>query len=150
MTSEIREILPPTTGSAFPALSVLRPAFADETDFVRVVDEVQRREGYRLVGVFEPGHPTATAVAGFRIRHALSFGRHLYVDDLSTIMSARRQGYGRFLLDWLFEEAQRLGCTQVHLDSGVGLDRADAHRLYLNSGMVITAHHFAILFHHAK
>jgi hypothetical protein len=46
-------------------------------------------------------------------------------------------------MDWLGEEAQRLGCDQLHLDSGVGIDRADAHRLYLNSGLVIAAHHFA-------
>ena len=49
------------------------------------------------------------------------------------------------LLDWLLEEAARLGCDQLHLDSGFGLDRADAHRLYLDSGMVISAHHFARL-----
>jgi hypothetical protein len=47
------------------------------------------------------------------------------------------------LLDWLLEEAARLGCDQLHLDSGVGLDRAGAHRLYLNAGMVIASHHFA-------
>jgi GNAT superfamily N-acetyltransferase len=146
VSSQIGEILQPNTGSAFPALSVLRPALTDEADFVRLVDEVQRPEGYRLVGVFEPGSPTADAVAGFRVLHALAFGRYLYIDDLSTVERARRQGNGRRLLDWLFEEARRLGCGQVHLDSGVGLDRADAHRLYLNSGMVIAAHHFGRTF----
>lgn len=43
----------------------------------------------------------------------------------------------------LVEEGKRLGCDQLHLDSGVGLDRSDAHRLYLNAGLVISAHHFA-------
>lgn len=43
----------------------------------------------------------------------------------------------------LVEEATRLGCGQLHLDSGVGIDRADAHRLYMNAGLVISAHHFA-------
>jgi hypothetical protein len=47
------------------------------------------------------------------------------------------------LLNWLTEEARQLNCDQIHLDSGVGLDRADAHRLYLNAGMVIASHHFA-------
>jgi kynurenine formamidase len=47
------------------------------------------------------------------------------------------------LLDWLIDEGKRLGCDQFHLDSGVGIDRADAHRLYLNAGMVISTHHFA-------
>lgn len=49
----------------------------------------------------------------------------------------------RALIDWLVEEGQGLGCDQLHLDSGVGYERSDAHRLYLNTGMVIAAHIFA-------
>jgi GNAT superfamily N-acetyltransferase len=121
----------------------LRPRLADEESFVKTVDHVQRAEGYRLVGVFEGGSADAVAVAGFRVAHSLAWGHHLYVDDLSTLPEARRRGHGRRLLDWLHEEAKRLGCEQLHLDSGVGHDRADAHRLYLNAGLQITAHHFA-------
>ena len=138
----IREILPQETSLAFRALSALRPRFTNEPEFVRFVDTVQRPEGYRLVGSFD-GEPHAAAVAGFRVGHMLAWGRFLYVDDLSTLPEARRRGHGRALLDWLVEEASRLGCEQLHLDSGVGPDRADAHRLYLNSGLKITSHHFA-------
>ena len=139
----IREILPPETGSAFEAMRALRTGLADRESFVSQVDEVQRPEGYRLLGAFEEGESTAGAVAGFRVAHGLAWGRYLYVDDLSTLPEARRQGLARGLLDWLLGEAKRLGCDQLHLDSGVGIDRADAHRLYLNSGLVIAAHHFA-------
>lgn len=139
----IREVLPPDTGTAFRAMQALRGDLADEESFVRAVDEVQRPEGYRLVGVFEAEEPEAVAVAGFRSAHSLAWGHYLYVDDLSTLPQARRRGHGRALLDWLLEEAGRLGCDQLHLDSGVSLDRADAHRLYLNAGMVIACHHFA-------
>jgi GNAT superfamily N-acetyltransferase len=139
----IREILPPETGSAFEAMRALRTGIADRESFVHQVDEVQRPEGYRLLGAFEEGESTAGAVAGFRVAHGLAWGRYLYVDDLSTLPEARRQGLARGLLDWLLGETKRLGCDQLHLDSGVGIDRADAHRLYLNSGLVIAAHHFA-------
>lgn len=139
----IREVLPPDTGLAFRAAQALRADLADEAAFVRTVDGVQRAEGYRLVGVFEEGESEAAAMAGFRIGHSIAWGHYLYVDDLSTLPDARRRGHGRALLDWLLEEAARLGCDQLHLDSGVGLDRADAHRLYLNAGMVIASHHFA-------
>lgn len=139
----IREVVPPDTGLAFRAMQALRANLDDEESFVRAVDDVQRLEGYRLVGVFEEGEPEAAAVAGFRTGRSLAWGHYIYVDDLSTLPEARRRGHGRALLDWLLEEGRRLGCDQLHLDSGVGLDRADAHRLYLNAGMVIASHHFA-------
>lgn len=124
-------------------MQTLRSDYVDETAFVRRVDELQRPEGYRLVGVFVEPDEHALSVAGFRIGHNLAWGHYLYLDDLSTLPDARRAGYGRQLLDWLAEEAARLGCAQLHLDSGVGLDRADAHRLYLNAGYVISSFHFA-------
>jgi GNAT superfamily N-acetyltransferase len=139
----VREIFPPDTRLAFAAMRELRQGLDDEEGFVETVDDVQRAEGYRLVGVFEDGSSDAVAVAGFRVAHSLARGHHLYVDDLSTLPAARRRGHGRRLLDWLHEEAARLGCEQLHLDSGVGHDRADAHRLYLNAGLEIRAHHFA-------
>ena len=140
---DVREILPPDTGLAFLAMNALRTHIADEAEFVRRIDEVQRPEGYRLVGAFDREEPAAAAVAGFRTGNNLAWGRFLYVDDLATRPEFRRRGLGRALMVWLAREAARLGCEQLHLDSGVGLDRADAHRLYLNSGLTIVAHHFA-------
>ena len=139
----IRELPPEETALAFEAMRALRIDQADEAAFVERVNELQRPEGYRLVAALEEGERDAAAVAGFRVGHNLAWGHFLYVDDLSTRPDARRRGHGRALLDWLVEEAARLGCDQLHLDSGVGLERADAHRLYLNSGLVISAHHFA-------
>jgi len=141
----VRELFPPETGLAFEAMRALRTDLPDESAFVRRVDEVQRPEGYRLAAAFDEGEERAAAVAGFRLGHNIAWGHFLYVDDLSTRPEARRRGHGRALLDWLLEEAARQGCDQLHLDSGVGLERADAHRLYLNAGMVISAHHFARL-----
>jgi GNAT superfamily N-acetyltransferase len=141
----VREVLPPETGSVFRAMLALRPNLGDEAAFVRRVDEVQRPEGYRLAGAFEDGEAEAAAAAGFRTCRSLAWGHYLYVDDLSTLPRARRRGHARALLGWLLAEGERLGCEQLHLDSGVGLERADAHRLYLNAGMVISSHHFARL-----
>ncbi len=138
----IRELLPPETGLAFAAMHALRPHLAGADDFVRRVDDVQRAEGYRLVGVFGEGEQ-AEAVAGFRVLTMLHAGRHVYVDDLSTLPEARGRGHARALLDWIAEEGRRLGCGQLHLDSGVGPERQDAHRLYFNAGLRIASHHFS-------
>jgi GNAT superfamily N-acetyltransferase len=126
------------------AMQVLRSHHGDEAEFVRRVDEIQRPEGYRLVGAFDEAAPErCLAVAGFRELHNLAWGHVIYVDDLSTHPDGRRRGYGRALLEWCAEEARRLGCDALHLDSGVEANRLDAHRLYLNTGMRITSYHFA-------
>jgi GNAT superfamily N-acetyltransferase len=122
-------------------MSALRTHYTDEAEFVRRVDEVQRPEGYRIVGAFEGGR--CVAVAGFRVIHNLAWGDTLYVDDLSTLPEARGRGYGRALLEWCREEGARERCTEFHLDSGVGPEREDAHRLYFNTGLRISAYHFA-------
>jgi GNAT superfamily N-acetyltransferase len=120
----------------------LRPRLAGRDAFVARVDEVQRPEGYRLVAAFEEADE-AVAVAGFRVLHNLAWGtRALYVDDLSTHPDARRRGHAGAILGWLRAEARRLGCDELHLDSGVGSERLDAHRLYFNDGMRIVSYHF--------
>jgi GNAT superfamily N-acetyltransferase len=119
----------------------LRPHYTDEADFVRRVDEEQRPQGYRLVGAFDE-NDRCLAVAGFRLVRNLPWGDSIYVDDLSTHPDARRRGYGRALLEWCMEEGRREGCGELHLDSAVGPEREDAHRLYFNAGLRITAYHF--------
>lgn len=139
----IRELPVGDTHLAHSAMRDLRPAFADERGFSDHVDAVLRPAGYRLVGRFVPDRDHAVAVAGFRTGESLAWGRHLYLDDLSTARHARRQGHAGALLAWLIDEAGRLGCRQLHLDSGTGPERFDAHRLYHAHGLVIFSHHFA-------
>ena len=121
-------------------MRALRTHLIDEGEFVRRVDEVQRPQGYRIVGAFEGER--CVAVAGFRVINNLAWHDTLYVDDLSTHPDGRRRGYGRALLEWCMEEGRREGCAEFHLDSGVGPEREDAHRLYFNTGLRISAHHF--------
>jgi GNAT superfamily N-acetyltransferase len=85
----------------------------------------------------------AVAVAGFRAAHNLATGSHVYVDDLATSPDARRKGLAGGLLTWIREEAERLGCASLQLDSAVGPERTDAHRLYFNKRLAIVAFHFA-------
>ena len=121
----------------------LRPKIGPETEFSTYVDTVQRPEGYRLAGSFTDGDEQAAAVAGFRVVHHIAWGHTLYCDDLGTRPEYRGHGHAGRLLDWMIEEARRLACSELHLDSGVGPDRTDAHRLYFNKGMRILSHHFS-------
>jgi GNAT superfamily N-acetyltransferase len=139
---KVRELEPPDTRLAFEAMRALRPALVEEADFVTRIDQVQRPERYRLVGSFDRPEGPAAGVAGFRTGSSLAWGRFLYVDDLATLPQARRRGHAGRLLDWLLDEARRLECNSLHLDALVGPSRVDAHRLYLNRGLSIAAHHF--------
>ena len=142
-TRTVRELGPGESGLAHRAMRALRPHMHDPREFEQRVDGVLRPEGYRLVGAFVADSADAVGVAGFRVANGLAWGRYLYVDDLSVRPEAQRQGHGAALLAWLVQEAQRLGCDQLHLDSGTGPERFDAHRLYHRSGLSIYSHHFA-------
>jgi GNAT superfamily N-acetyltransferase len=139
----IQEIEAPASHLAYKAMLELRPNIGPELAFAEQVDNVQRPEGYRLVGFFVKGDLYAAAVAGFRVVHFLAWGHALYVDDLGTRYEHRRRGYAGQLMDWIIDEAKRLQLDEIHLDSGVGPDRTDAHRLYLNKRMRISSFHFS-------
>ena len=123
------------------ALRGNRPVLATPETFVAWVDGKARPEGYRLAASFIPAREDAVAVAGFRFLHTLAWGKLLYIDDLVTLPEFRSGGHGDLLMEWLFAEATRLGCEQLHLDSGH--HRHGAHRFYLNHGMRIDCHHFS-------
>ena len=138
----VRELGPGETSLAARTLLELRPALGSAEALVRQVDGRQRAAGYRVVGAFAEGDEEAAAVAGFRINEYLAWERHLYVDDFVTAEVHRGQGHADRLFAWLEEEARRAGCTQFHLDSGLGENRQDAHRFYLRHGLRIAAFHF--------
>ena len=141
MSFEIRELDGGETGVAAAALLALRPHFGDaETLAARAAE--QYAEGYRIAAVIEPGERDAPAAAGFRIARNLAWGRHLYVDDLTTLPAARGRGYGAALMEWLIARARDEGCAELHLDSGVGPERESAHRLYFGSRLRIASYHF--------
>ena len=138
---EIVPIGPDETARAVPALRVLWPRYAPD-EMVRYVDDVLRPDGYRLVGMApDPGEP-AVCVLGYRFQHSLWLGRSLYVVDVATLPAWQGRGLADRMMAWCEAEAARTGCAAVHLDSGVGLDRSPAHRLYMRRHWRIACHHF--------
>ncbi|ULJ62683.1 GNAT family N-acetyltransferase [Wielerella bovis] len=138
----LREINPNEIASAFAALSVLRPALTDINRFVEQVNMMQRKQGYRLLGIFEDGKSSAVAVCGFREKTDLSSGHQLHVDDIVTIPQCRRRGYATLLLNEVRKIAMQMGISQVHADCLVGTERTTAHRMYFQNGFEILSHHF--------
>jgi GNAT superfamily N-acetyltransferase len=140
---ELREVHSGDTDQISEAMLLLRPRWKNADALVEFVDTTLRWRGFRLVGVFEDGSENAISVAGFRELWSTAWGRYLYIDDVSTLAQARGKGHADLLIQWMMAEAKKLGCEAVHLDSGVDLDRAPAHRLYMRHHMRISAHHFS-------
>jgi GNAT superfamily N-acetyltransferase len=125
---------------SWPVVFALRPHLHKE-GFLEQVRE-QQLQGYEMIGlvVIEDGREVIASFSGFRPMYKLSGGRSIYIDDLSTLPEYRGKGYGGLLLDYIHALAREQGMTNVQLDSGH--HRSAAHRLYLNKGYVISAHHF--------
>lgn len=117
-------------------LNALRPHL-EEATFLDTVQEM-RSEGYMLAFI-EKDNKAVSAI-GFRYLQFLYNGKHIYIDDLSTLPAGRGKGYAGKLLDYVFDHAKQKGYKVVTLDSGH--HRSDAHRLYLNKGFTIDSHHF--------
>jgi ribosomal protein S18 acetylase RimI-like enzyme len=100
------------------------------------------RNGYNLIYIEE--NSKAAAACGYRYTEHLAWGKSIYIDDLTTHPECRKKGYAKHLLDFVFEQAKKNGCRQLHLDSGCNSSRYYAHRLYLKYGFNITSHHFAM------
>lgn len=122
----------------FPVMKVLRPHLVKAT-FVATVRR-QVAQGYQLVFIRHEG--AVVAVVGYRVLEFLAWGKVLYVDDLVTDPAQRGQGFAGALMDWLIAQAQAGQCAELHLDSGYL--RHAAHQLYLNKGLELACHHFAL------
>lgn len=109
--------------------------------FDSIADEVfdaaierERLEAY----LAEPGHLMILAVeAGVVVAQcAAVVHRHpdkvteLYVDELGTAASHRRQGIARRLIEAMFDWGRELGCKESWL--GTELDNVEANGLYLS------------------
>ena len=107
-----------------------------------------RSRGYHLLYIEDQqfagtGRRKAVCASGYRFTEHLHWGKAIYIDDLSTLPAYRGKGYAGLMLQRIFEIAREHTCDEVHLDSGCGPHRYEAHRLYLKTGFNITSHHFA-------
>lgn len=120
------------------AIQALRPSLTDELYFEAVQKTIA--DNRQIIFIEDDGQ--ASAVAVFETGYNLFRGKYIYIDDLSTLPQQRGKGYAGILLDWIIDFAEREQYAQIHLDSGVNVNRTDAHRLYLNRRFQITSLHF--------
>jgi len=109
---------------AFPVMNQLRTHLSADSylDYLREMTP----EGYRLFAL--SADDEIVSLAGVRIHTNMSYGRHVWVDELVTDADHRSEGHGVELLSFVEDWAEEENCELVALSSG--LQRADAHRFY--------------------
>ena len=133
-----------TIALCWEAMHLLRPHLVKE-EFVGTVTEMIG-SGYTLAYIPDgarmgsPSGERAVAAIGFRELHFLLHGKHIYIDDLTTLPGGRDKGHAGMLSTMSSASLASRGINVVTLDSGPA--RHDAHRLYLNKGFTIASHHF--------
>ena len=108
------------------------------------VSQIQRQiaAGYHLMYIKDDNiNNESVSLLGYRINEYLAWGKILYIDDFITSPNARGKGYGNAMLNWVLDKAQNEKCDQIHLDTGI--QRHDAHKLYLNKGFKLSSFHMA-------
>jgi ribosomal protein S18 acetylase RimI-like enzyme len=125
--------------ACFPVMQQLRPHLVDADELVARWRR-QSQDGYHLAALWQEG--VVVALAGYRVQENLIHGRFFYVDDLVTATTARSQGHGECLMDFLKLEAKRLDCERLTLDTP--LDNVLGHRFYYRNGLLARALRFYV------
>ncbi|SMF47925.1 Acetyltransferase (GNAT) family protein [Tistlia consotensis] len=139
MTAELRPVGEAEIAACFPLMRQLRPHLASAEELAERWRR-QAAEGYRLLGLW--AEDTPLALAGYRLQENLVYGRFLYLDDLVTLEGARGRGHGARLIEHLKQEASRLGCARLVLDTP--LDNVLGHRFYYRQGLLARALRFGL------
>jgi len=124
--------------ACFPVMRSLRPHLTGPDELVARVTR-QREAGYRLLAGWRDGVPVA--LAGYRVEENLIHGRFIYVDDLVSAESARREGLGARMLDGVAAIGRELGLQRLVLDTAI--DNVFAHRFYYRQGLLARALRFS-------
>jgi GNAT superfamily N-acetyltransferase len=127
----------PDYHAAFPIMQELRPHLADVASFVAQLAR-QTQQGYHLLGAWQDSR--VIGLAGYRFQENLIYGKFLYVDDLITTEHVRGDGIGAALIEALRDEATRMGCAHLVLDTGLG--NALGQRFYFRQGLLAAGLHF--------
>ncbi len=121
---QIREISLKELDVAFEVVKELRTELTYD-EFEDLIYEMQH-QNYKMFGIFERGE--LITYAGVSVLVNLYQKRHLYLYDLVTISSYRSGGYGKTMLEYLYDYAKIQNCENIVLSSG--FMKEDAHRFY--------------------
>lgn len=133
---QIRELNLRELEMAYEVISQLRTSLS-YNEFEDLIYDMRSMD-YKMIGIMEQDR--LVTYAGVAILTNLYHKRHLFVFDLVTHKEYRSKGYGKMMLEYLFDYAKTGMCQNVVLSSGFA--REDAHRFYEKNGFIKTSYQF--------
>lgn len=125
---QIREMTLKELYTVYDVLKQLRSELSYE-EFEDLIYDMRHME-YKMFGILEKGE--LVCYSGVAVQTNLYHKRHLYIFDLVTDEKYRSQGYGKMMLEYLYDYAKTAACENLVLSSG--LQRKKAHDFYEKSG----------------
>lgn len=95
--------------------------------------------GYKQIVALNENNEVV-GLSGYWINTRLWCGKYVDIDNVIVAEKHRSKGIGKLMMDWIINEAKRLGCENAVLDAYV--ENLDAHRFYYREGFIIRGFHF--------
>jgi GNAT superfamily N-acetyltransferase len=112
MKTEIKLIPPDNLISITPLIKELNPTL-DETTLKTRLEEMVA-QGYRCAGMYIEGQ--LIGICGLWIMTKFYVGKHIEPDNVFILPEFRRQGFGRKLLEWVYDYGVSQGCIASELN----------------------------------
>jgi GNAT superfamily N-acetyltransferase len=122
--------------SIYPLIRQHHVSMIDD-DFALFIEEMKDTR-YQCIGAFDGDKLIATV--GFWVGVRFYCGKYMYINNFVVDNNQRGKGVGSQVMEWLEEEAKRLNCKAVVLDSYV--TNSAAHKFYFGKGYIISNFHF--------
>jgi len=119
-----------------PLIQQLNPNMT-ESRYTHLLQSMVQQGNYFQVACFQA--EKCLGLTGVWIGTQLWCGKFIEVDNFIVDASARGQGVGKLLLNWIEERARKEQCEMIRLDTYVTLEKAQ--RFYFRNGFKIEGFH---------
>jgi GNAT superfamily N-acetyltransferase len=136
MEKEIRLIPIENLSSVFPLITRLNPDIPESTLIARLSEMIA--QGYKCIGFYLDGQ--LIGICGFWMMTKFYVGKHIEPDNVFILPEYRRLGYGKQLLEWVYDYGKEQGCIASELNCYINNETGNA--FWEQEGFVKIGYHY--------
>lgn len=136
MNTGIRLIPKDSLNSIIPLIKLNNTTIPEEVLLARL-DEM-KTQGYQCVGLYLDEQ--LIGVCGLWMMTKFYVGKHIEPDNVFILPEYRRQGYGKQLLDWVYDYGRTHGCLASEMNCYISNENGNA--FWEQEGFVKIGYHY--------